>query len=133
MINKIQDEDIGYTKEIDKQFGKEFKSIKTLEELKNLFTKFELIVWEGKDIIDKWSEETFKEFIKAKNKENHGRYMGDEAAEKFCLILMPEPMFRITMKAIELHVCWGLVYRRFIDTKLGEVINQRLIIKETND
>lgn len=129
---KIEDYDIGYIRELDKQFGQELKLITTLDELKELFTKFELIAWEGKDIVDTWSEETFTEFITAKKKENRGRYMGDEAAEKFLEVLMPEPMFRITMKAIELHVCWGLVYRRLIDNNLAEIVSERLVIKEVS-
>lgn len=126
-MNKLEEHDIGYTSiEHDSEYASRISKCNTLDELKELIDEYELIAGEAKDKVDVWTDQDFKEFKTAIWHERRKEFMGEEDAERFALVLMPDPMFTITMFKLQLNVGFGLVFRRFIDTGIGKVVNGRL-------
>ena len=62
------------------------------------------------------SEEDFKEFRRGLKKERRGSFAGEKWNEKYGAILMPEVMFKISIRACDYKVPFGLMYLRLKET-----------------
>ena len=61
------------------------------------------------------------EWTRGLKSERKGKYAGDEWAERYGAILMPEVMFKVSIVAEQFKVPWGLAYIRLRDVgKLKE-------------
>jgi len=70
---------------------------------------------EARSIID-WAD--FRKGLKAERK---GDYAGDEWAQKYSAILIPEKMMLVSIKEVEFKVPWIVVYKRMLDLDLISV------------
>jgi len=123
---KLKSEDIRYFGEQDKLYTKGLNDAKTLNLLKELVDDYELIAGEAKDTVDAWNDQDFKDFRKCLWHERRKQYTGDTNAKRFVSVILPNPMFRISMISNEMNVCFGLVFKRFMETGIGIIKNGRL-------
>ena len=123
---KILEESITYITELGKDYGEEIGKIKTLTELIDLTDDYEIVVGEATDLVKKWRVNDFQDFIKCRNIERRGKFSGEANAERFGPVLMPEPMITVSRMAFMYKVCWGLIFRRLLDTGIGKIVDERL-------
>lgn len=105
------------------------RKAKSLDALKCFSGDHRLIANDAHQRILKLSEADFKEFKSALRKERKGKYMGDEAAQEFACIILPEIIFNVSIIANRFKVPWGLAYLRCRDVGIiyekiydGEII-----------
>ena len=100
---------INYLDETDQEYAKALKKVDTLDSLKALMIEYDELVEDATELVNKMSLQDFQAFVKNRNKENKGIYSGDETT---AVIMMPEKMMEVSMKAIQFKVPFGTAYIR---------------------
>ena len=91
---------------------------KNRDELQDAIAPFSLVAADAREMAG--GKYSFDEFRKGLRKERRGRFAGEDWAEKFAAIIMPEIMFRVSAVAQKFNAPWGVTYIRLKDA--GRII-----------
>lgn len=107
--------DISYISEIPEEYSKELSAAKTPAALRSVTKKYKLVAADADAIAASMDDETFLQWRKALGMERRGQFMGEENAELFGPILMPEIILKVSMVADQFKAPWGVAYHRLRD------------------
>lgn len=100
--------EVGYlTESPSRAYAIGLRRARSLEELLEYLAKWEGLVDDAIGCVKKWSPSDFKKWLKVCDEETRGNYTGDENADKYGMVLMPELMFKADILATEFHCPWG--------------------------
>jgi hypothetical protein len=130
MKQAITDKRISYLAEPVEDYRKGIDRTKSLVELLDFLSTWELLAWDALDAARQMTPQDFLEMKKAIKTERSGVYMGDENAKRFMVFVLPEVLFMVSTLAETYHAPWGLAYNRMkevgkITVKRGRAIIQR--------
>ena len=114
--------------EIPADYAKALDEAVTLADLRATVSRYELVAGDALDTVCAMDDEAFSDWRSALKKERRGKFMGEEAAERFGPILMPEAMLKVTVVASHFGVPWGLAYHRLSDTGRLTVVSGRAVL-----
>jgi len=103
---------ITYLSEQPADFSKAIDGAETLEELRTVLADWRELAGDAEKIALAMTPKDFTEFRKGLKKERGGEFAGEKFAEKYSAVLLPEVMFKISMKAYDYKVPFGLMYIR---------------------
>ncbi len=110
-MKKINPEDISYLTELDKQYSKELKKIANTKEFKVFLERWEYWLDEDTNKLKDWN--LIKPFVADCRNE---KIVPEEKHGPAIALLMPERIFRVSIKAINFKAPWGCAYKRMKDT-----------------
>ena len=125
----MTDQSISYLAEPVEDYRKGIDRTKSLAELLDFLSTWELLAWDALDAARQMTPKDFLEMKKAIKTERSGVYMGDENAKRFMVFVLPEVLFMISTIAETYGTPWGLAYRRMKDGGKLTVKNGRAIIQ----
>jgi hypothetical protein len=102
---------INYYSETDKDFIKEIRGVKTLEELISVTKDYREIFPDAFETTMKMSEKDFKRFLKGLPLTVNDN-TSEAWVEEFGPVLMPINLIRIGLMAVRFHVPFGAAYIR---------------------
>lgn len=73
---------------------------------------------DARAVVEQMTGADYQEFSRGLLKERRGKYAGDQWADKYAAILMPEVMFRVSLVAQQFKVPWGCAYIRLKETDM---------------
>ena len=106
---------IHYTSDTLKDYVDGLTKSKTLEDLQAHCQTYQRVADDAFKVIREMKAEDFGTFIKGLRKERKGEFAGEEWAEKYGAVLMPEILMRVGIVADEYQVPWGCAYIRLKD------------------
>ena len=112
---------IGYLTDLCKPYVESLKAATTEQALEKHINEWELLAGDAADAF-RSAKFVWKEFITGRRKENRGVYAGDQWAEKYGAIMMPELLMKIGMLAQDCLVPEGCVYIRLRDS--GKIVER---------
>ena len=100
--------EVGYlTKSPSRDYAIGLRRARSLEKLLEYLSEWEGLADDALGAVKKWSPSDFREWLKVCDEETRGNYTGDENADKYGMVLMPELMFKADILATEFHCPWG--------------------------
>lgn len=102
---------ITYISEQPKDYSDALTACKTLDELQQTLNSYRTIASDAVEAIPK-NQKEFAQFRAGLRKERKGQFAGEDWAETFMSIVMPEVMFKVSMMASRFMVPWGCAYIR---------------------
>jgi hypothetical protein len=94
------------------QYTQELTNCKTLISLQEFLERWGDLAPDAFNVGLTLNEKTFREFLHGFKKERRGIYAGDEWADKYGAILIPELFLFVQMVANEFHVPFGVAFLR---------------------
>ena len=110
---------ITYVSDQLKDYVDALSKVKTLAELRALTDDYAEIAGDAKVIADAMADTDFPAFLTGIKKERRGKFAGENFAEKYGPVLMPEILFRTSLVANKYFVPWGCAYIRMKESATG--------------
>lgn len=86
-----------------------------LESFKENLEEWQGLVDDVENTIEKWTPQDFDDFKKSLKLERKGIFMGEKNALRFCVVMMPELMFKATVLAQQFVAPWGTAVIRLVE------------------
>lgn len=122
-------EDISYLSEPVEDYIKAIDAAKNKSELLKAIEPYELIAWDALDKVKRFSDAEFAEYKKWRSLEKKGIFAGEKLALKFCMIPMPENMFRVSVVGVEFGAPWGCAFIRLKEVGKIEIKDGRAYVR----
>lgn len=103
---------IGYLDETFDEYGVAIDRAASIRDLREAVQKFRRFANDACKVVSKMDDEGWRAFKKGLRLERKGKFAGEDWAEKYGAVLMPEVMFRIGILAVKFHVPWGCAFLR---------------------
>lgn len=117
--------DFKFDFEPEKDYRKGINAAKTPQALVNHVARYRLIADEAWYAAHRLlagdygaPAEAWSEWRLGLTAEGKGEFAGVEWAEKFAVILMPNPMFHVSLVAGQFMVPWSVAFKRLVDLKV---------------
>ncbi len=113
---------INYQSEPIADYNKALSEADTLEKLRGVLTAYDRVAHDAKALVDTWTAVDFKDWRRSLAQERRGKFMGDDAAHRFAVVLMPDVLFRVAIVSDQFKAPWGLCFIRMLDA--GQLIER---------
>lgn len=136
---KIGNFEVGYLSDFTREYQAMLDAALSLESLRAGLTLFDPFVWMDSRAVKSWSENDFDDFKKfLKHERRIAKSGAKETAsrsdmERFSPIIMPMPLFDITLLAEQFKAPFGLALIRGIEAKRYSVQDDRIVILKQGD
>ena len=104
--------DITWLSDFHREYTDELDQCTTLAALKAFLDRWRSFAPDAYAVRERIGELTFIQFRKGLLSERAERYAGDEWAEKYGNIVMPDLFIHVSMAALNFHVPWGAAFLR---------------------
>lgn len=111
---------ITYLSELSNDYAAALSAAKTLDVLKLLLNDWRRVANDAREVVETWTNADFKDWRKALASERRGKFMGEKAAERFALVLMPEVLFQVQRVSAHFSAPWGLCFIRMKEA--GQIV-----------
>ena len=102
--------------DVEKRYQKDIDKCDTLEKLKSIMKEWKPLALDAFELVNKMDNKKFNKFRKSLALERKGKYAEDEDA---IIILLPNPMFKVSTVSMRFNVPFGCALHRLMD--LGEI------------
>lgn len=103
---------IGYISETPKDYSVGLSKCKTLAALREHVETYRRVADDAWQIVKDMEQPAFLELLRGLRKERNGEFAGDEWAEKYMDVMLPEILFRVSAVAVQYGTPWGCAYIR---------------------
>jgi hypothetical protein len=109
---------IDYRKDIAPTWASSIRAVKSVDELIALCKNYGHLTFDSLAIAEKMTDNDLIEFKEGLLSEARGVFAGEQWAEKYSHVFMPDKMVDITLIAERYKCPEGVVYHRLVDNKL---------------
>jgi hypothetical protein len=121
---------IHYTSDTCADYCKGLTAAKTLEALQNHVQTYQRVADDAWKVVKDMGQPAFLSFLNGLRRERRGHFAGEEWAEKYGAVLMPEILMRVSMVANMFGAPWGCAY---LQLRAAEKIVERDNVARWND
>lgn len=100
------------TDNVAEKYSIAISSCQTLSQLRETLADWAWIADDALDVAFKMDNQAFEKFLVGLSMERSGIFAGEEWNNNFGSILMPNDMFAVSAKALQMHVTFGTMYKR---------------------
>jgi hypothetical protein len=118
---------IGYTSETPQDYSAGLSKCKTLGQLREHVQTYRRVADDAWQIVKDMEQPAFLELLSGLRKERKGEFAGEEWAEKYMNIMLPEILFRVGAVAVQYGTPWGCAYIRLRD--VGRIVERNRIAR----
>ena len=123
--------EVEYLSELSVEYGR-VANAKTLAELKKRLEAWKEIAWDAHDLVQSWRQDDWRAFKRARAIERTGQFAGEEAADRFGRVLLPEILIRVSLVAEQFLVPEGTAFKRLLDVGRLRHENGRVVWVEAD-
>lgn len=118
---------ISYTSETPKDYSAGLSKCKTLDQLREHVQTYRRIADDAWQIVKDMEQPAFLELLRGLRKERKGEFAGEEWAEKYMAVMLPEILFRVSAVAVQYGAPWGCAYIRLKEA--GRIVESSNVAK----